>query len=48
MMKKTFSVLTLLAIAPFTEAAGSIHEKIHNEKRFVVFNSRRLSGECCK
>lgn len=25
----------------------SIRDKIMNEERFVVFNSRRLTGECC-
>lgn len=27
---------------------ADIHDRIADEKRFVVFNSRRLTGECCK
>lgn len=27
---------------------NTIHDLIHTERRHVLFNSRRLSGECCK
>ncbi len=27
---------------------NTIHDLIHAERRHVLFNSRRLSGECCK
>ena len=30
------------------ENSTTIHQRIRNERRFVLFNSRRLSGDCCK
>ena len=31
-----------------TENSKSLHQRIRDERRFVLFNSRRLTGECCK
>ena len=48
-MTMRVAFLALFAAASlFVADAGTIHEKIVDEKRFVVFNSRQLTGECCK
>jgi hypothetical protein len=52
-MKFVYAICSL-AIAASTfggmvdASAGSIHTKIVEERRFVVFNSRHLTGECRK
>jgi hypothetical protein len=43
-----FSLVAFLSLPALAAAAGTtIHEKIIDEKRHIVFNSRRLSDECC-
>ena len=29
-------------------SSRTLHQMIHDERRFVLFNSRRLTGECSK
>ncbi len=47
---KTFSVLSLAVAASLVMAAESatLEEMFIKERRFTLFNSRQLSGECCK
>jgi hypothetical protein len=47
-----FLLVTIVSVAAaqvFVPTSGkTIRSKIMDEERFVVFNSRRLTGECCK
>ena len=43
-----FGFVALLSLSAVAAVNGGIHDIIQEEKRFVVFNSRRLTGECCK
>ncbi|KAG7374946.1 leptin [Nitzschia inconspicua] len=49
-MFQQLPLLCLLAFASveLTGAKSFIGDRIRQDKRFVVFNSRSLSGECCK
>jgi hypothetical protein len=41
-------IVLLVAALPASLDAVTIRDKIVDEERFVVFNSRRLNDECCK
>jgi hypothetical protein len=43
-----FGFVALFSLSAMAAVQADIHDKIADEKRFVVFNSRRLTGECCK
>ena len=44
---KSYLAFAVFAMMASASEAG-IHEKIRDEKRTVLFNSRHLAGECCK
>ncbi|KAG7339593.1 peptidoglycan-binding domain protein [Nitzschia inconspicua] len=45
-MKFSFVALLSFSVMVAVDAAADIYDKILDEKRFIVFNSRRLTGEC--